>query len=99
MSYFEKTTENFLKQLEFDADFYDVFSTQELIQHAGYFLDTYDITIKEGCDYRNDQNENGWYYCDLASERADSMVDIYHSDLWEKASAFQCFIEEAINEF
>ena len=59
MSYFEKTTENFLNQLEFDADFYDVFSTQELIQHAGYFLDAYDVIIKESCDYGNDQNENG----------------------------------------
>ena len=31
MTYFEKTTENFLKQLEFDADFYDVYSKEELL--------------------------------------------------------------------
>lgn len=57
MTYFEKTTKNFLKQLEFDVDLYDVYAKQELLQHAEYFLDTYDITVKECCDYRNDQNE------------------------------------------
>lgn len=99
MSYFIKTTESFLKQLQFDADFYDVYSKEELLQHADYLLDACDITIKEGCDYWIDQNENEHYYCDLASEWAGSMIDIYHSDLWEKAPKFQCYIEEAINDF
>ncbi len=99
MTYFEKSTENFLKQLEFDTDFYDVHTQQELLQYTADFLDEYDIEIKEGCDYRNDQSENRWSYCDLASERAQSMVDIYHSDLRENAKRFQYFIEEAINDF
>ncbi|MBB4807084.1 hypothetical protein HNP38_002388 [Chryseobacterium defluvii] len=99
MTYFEKTTENFLKQLQFDADFYDVYSKEELLQHADYFLDTYDIKLKDDCDYRNEQNENGHYFCDLASERADSMTDIYHSLLWKNAYKFHDFIDEAIDEF
>ncbi|NMR34948.1 hypothetical protein HIO71_12200 [Chryseobacterium aquaticum] len=98
MTYFEKTTENFLKQLQFDADFYDVYSKEELLQHASYFLDAYEITVKHGCNYL-DQDENGHYFCDLASERADSMIDIYHSLLWKNAYKFHDFIDEAIDEF
>lgn len=96
---YKKTIGNFLEQLEFDADFYDIHSEQELLEQAKYFLDEYDIEIKKDCDYRNDQNENGWYYCDVASERADSQVDIYNHDLWEKAKDFQYFIEDVLNEF
>lgn len=99
MTYSEKSIENFLEQLAFDSDFYDVLTTSELLEYAKDFLQSYDITIVEGCDYRNDQNENGHYYCDLASEWADSQVDIYNSDLWEKAPKFQRWIEEAINDF
>ena len=99
MTYFEKTTTNFLKQLEFEIDYYDVYSKEELTEQARYFLDAYEITINENCDYRNDQNEDGHYYCDVASEWADSMVDIYNSDLWEKAPKFQWWIQDAIDEF
>lgn len=55
--------------------------------------------MTEGCDYRNDKNQSGHYYCDLANEWADSQVDIYNSDLWEKAPTFQWWIEDALNEF
>jgi hypothetical protein len=89
MTYFEKSIENFIKQLEFDTDFYDVLTTCELLEFTKDFLSNYDIEIIEGCDYRNDQNKDGHYYCDLASEFADSMVDIYNSDLWGKAPKFQ----------
>lgn len=99
MTYFEKSIENFLNQLEFDVDFYDVLTSSELLENAKDFLSSYDIEITEGCDYRNDKNDSGRYYCDVASERADSQVDIYNSDLWEKASKFQCWIEEAISSF
>lgn len=99
MTYFEKSIENFLKQLAFDSDFYDVYSESQLLEYAQDFLQSYDITIVDGCDYRNDQNDNGHYYCDLASEWADSQVDIYNSDLWEKAPKFQWWIEDAINDF
>ena len=71
MTYFEKSIENFLEQLEFDTDFYDVLTTSELLEFAKDFLSSYDIEMTEGCDYRNDQNQNGHYYCDLASEFAD----------------------------
>ncbi|WP_288460457.1 hypothetical protein [uncultured Chryseobacterium sp.] len=87
MTYFEKSTENFLKQLVFDSDFYDVYSHSQLLEYAQDFIQSYDITIVDGCDYRNDQ-KNEHYYCDLASEWADSQVDIYNSDLWEKAPKF-----------
>ena len=99
MTYFEKSIENFLEQLEFDVDFYNVFYTSDLQDLAKDFLSSYDIEITEGCDYRNDKNSNGHYYCDIASERADSQVDIYYSDLWGKAPKFQYWIEDAINEF
>lgn len=99
MTYFEKSVENFLEQLVFDFDFYDVLSSSELQDYTRDFLSSYDIEIAEGCDYRNDQNQSGHYFCDMASERADSQVDIYNADLWEKASKFQCWIEDAINEF
>ena len=57
MTYSEKSTENFLKQLEFDTDFYDVLTTSELLEFTKDFLSSYDIEITEGCDYRNDQNQ------------------------------------------
>ena len=38
MTYFEKSTENFLKQLAFDSDFYDVYSKSELLEYAKDFL-------------------------------------------------------------
>ena len=98
MTYSEKSIENFLEQLAFDSDFYDVLTTSELLEYAKDFLQSYDITIVEGCDYRNDQNQEG-HYCDLASEWADSQVDIYNSDLWEKAPMFQRWIDDALNEF
>ena len=99
MTYFEKSIENFLNQLEFDVDFYDVLSGSQLMDYTRDFISSYDIEITEGCDYRNDKNDSGRYYCDIASERADSQIDIYNSDLWEKAPKFQCRIEEAINSF
>lgn len=99
MTYFEKSIENFLKQLKFDTDFYDVSTSSQLLEYATDFLSSYDIEITEGCDYRNDKNSNGHYYCDIASERADSQVDIYNCDLWKKAPDFQYWIEDAINDF
>lgn len=57
MTYFEKSTKNFLKQLEFDTDFYNVLTTSELLEYANDFLSSYEIEITEGCDYRNDQNQ------------------------------------------
>jgi hypothetical protein len=98
MTYFEKSIENFLEQLAFDSDFYDVYSHSQLLEYAQDFLQSYNINIVES-DYRNDQNQDGNYYCDLASEWADSQVDIYNSDLWEKAPKFQWWIEDAINDF
>lgn len=38
MTYFEKSTESFLKQLEFDIDFYDVLSHSQLQEYAKDFL-------------------------------------------------------------
>lgn len=99
MTYFEKSIENFLEQLTFDTDFYDVLTTSELLEFAKDFLSSYNIEITEGCDYRNEQNQDGHYYCDLASEYADRRVDIYNSDLWEKAPKFQWWVEDALNEF
>jgi len=52
----------------------------------------YDFTLKLPNDTKN-------WYCYLASEWADSQVDIYNSDLWEKAPKFQWWIEDAINDF
>ena len=98
MTYFEKSIEYFLEKLAFDSDFYDVYSHSQLLEYAQDFIQSYEINIVEG-DYRNDQNKEGHYYCDLASEWADSQVDIYNSDLWEKAPKFQWWIEEAINDF
>jgi hypothetical protein len=99
MTYFEKSIENFIKQLEFDTDFYDVLTTCELLEFTKDFLSNYDIEITEGCDYRNDQNKDGHYYCDLASEYADRRVDVYYGSLWEKAPKFQWWIDDALNEF
>ena len=99
MIYFEKSIEYFLEKLAFDSDFYEVYSHSQLLEYAQDFIQSYEISIDEGCDYRNDQTDNRHYYCDLASEWADSQVDIYNSDLWEKAPKFQWWIEEAINDF
>ncbi len=91
--------------LEFTKDFlssYNIEITEgnsELLEFTKDFLSSYNIKINEGCDYRNDQNQSGPYYCDLASEWADSQVDIYNSDLWEKAPKFQWWNEDALNEF
>ena len=74
MTYFEKSIENFLEQLEFDSDFYGVLTNSELLELAKDFLWSYD-------------------------EWADSQVDIYNSDLWEKAPKFQLWNEDALNEF
>lgn len=99
MTYPRKSIEAFLDQLAFDTDFYDVLTTSELLEFTKDFLSNYDIIITEGCDYRNDQNKNGNYYCDLASEYADRQVDVYYGSLWEKAPKFQWWVEDALNEF
>lgn len=98
MTYTEKTIENFLEELNFDVDFY-IDLEDDPIWFATDFLESYSITIETDCDYRNDQNEDGYYYCDLASERADSKVDYYNFNLRKKAYDFQDFIEDALNEF
>lgn len=99
MTYPRKSIEAFLEQLAFDTDFYDVLTTSELFEFAKDFLSSYDIIITEGCDYRNDKNKDGNYYCDLASEYADRQVDVYYGSLWEKAPKFQWWTEDALNEF
>lgn len=38
MTYLKKSTENFLKQLEFDTDFYDVMYSSQLLEYAKDFL-------------------------------------------------------------
>ena len=38
------------------------------------------------------------YICDQISESADSSVDIYNYDLWEKAGDFREWTEEAVSE-
>lgn len=100
MTYPRKSIEHFLDEhLTFDTDFYDVLTTSELLEFAKEFLSNYNIEITEGCDYRNDQNKDGNYYCDLASEYADRQVDVYYGSLWEKAPKFQWWTEDALNEF
>jgi hypothetical protein len=100
MTYQEKNLTSFLDQLAFDDDFYDVYYSDETLQElAKDFLDTYAIPFDENCDYRNGQNDEGNYYCDMASERADSQVDIYNARLRKTAPDFQYFIQEALEEF
>ena len=50
MTYFEKSIENFLEQLAFDSDFYDVYSHSQLLEYAQDFIQSYEISIEEGCD-------------------------------------------------
>lgn len=57
MTYPRKSIENFLEQLAFDTDFYDVLTSSELLEFTKDFLSNYNIEITEGCDYRNDQNK------------------------------------------
>lgn len=57
MTYPRKSIENFLEQLTFDTDFYDVLTTCELLEFTKDFLSNYNIEITEGSDYRNDQNK------------------------------------------
>lgn len=95
----KKSMQDFLDQLEFDTEFYDVYSTNELTELAKDFMESYDIELHTDCDYRNDQNESGHYYCDLASERADGHMDIYNYELRKNAGKFSEFIEEAMSEF
>jgi hypothetical protein len=49
-------------------------------------------------DYWNDQTPRGNYYCDVASEWADSQVNIYYSDLWAQAKEFREWTERAFEE-
>jgi len=100
MTYPRKSIAHFLDEhLTFDTDFYDVLTTSELLEFTKEFLSNYNIEITEDCDYRNDQNKDGNYYCDLASEYADRQVDVYYGSLWEKAPKFQWWIDDALNEF
>ena len=99
MTYKNNTLSHFLEQLIFEDDFYDVYNDDHLHDLAFDFLDSYNITLKKNCDYRNEQTENGDYYCDIASERADSQVDIYNANLRKSASDFEYFIQDALEEF
>ena len=54
---------------------------------------------KENNDFWNNLNNNGSYWCDIATEWADSMADLYSSDLWDKAQIFSEYITEALDEF
>lgn len=98
MTYTEKTIENFLGELHFDDDFY-IDLEDSPICFATDFLESYSIDVETDCDYRNDQNEDGHYYCDLASERADSQVEIYYNDLWKSAPKFQDYINDGLEQF
>jgi|GEM_PF-3464965 len=99
MTTVEKSMKDFLENVQFETEFYDVYSEDELYELSEDFLKSYDISLQSECDYRNDQNEDGHYYCDLASERADGQVDIYNYELRKKAGKFSEFIEEALSEF
>ncbi len=100
MTYQKKNIKNFLEQLEFEDDFYDAYYFDaELQELAQDFLESYDISCKKDCDYRNDQNDEGHYYCDLSTERSDSKVDIYNANLRKTASNFEYFIQDALEEF
>jgi len=39
-------------------------------------------------DFWNDKDKDGRYWCDIAMEWADGMVDIYYADLWRNAKEF-----------
>lgn len=95
----KKTLAEFYEVLHFDKDFLQVENHDLLLGYVTDFFETYDIQLLEDCDYRNDTNQHGDYYCDLSSEWADSMVDIYNRELLRKIYKFQYFIDDAIEEF
>ena len=63
------------------------------------FFEDYAITIQKDCDYWNDTNEDGDYYCDLANEWADDMVEIYHHKVRKNAFQYRYFTQEALSYF
>ena len=73
-------------QHDFIADFLDDigFDETDLTQYRD-----------ASCDFWNDQDKDGHYFCDWCSQIADSQVDIYYYQLWDKAKIFQDWIEEA----
>ena len=95
----KKSLNDFLENLNFGIEFYDVYGDDELYELAEDFIKSYEIQLQNDCDYWNSQNDDGHYYCDLASEQADAQVDIYNYELRKKAGVFSEFIEEALCEF
>lgn len=86
----EKSTELFFKTLSLEKDDLD------MVKH--FFLEM-NIQVKEGCDYRNDTNEDWDYYCDLVSEYADRFVDVYINNLIKNLWKFRDETYEALEQF
>lgn len=102
------TLDDVTAEFTFDNEFYGVEGRNfaDLQGLATDFLSAYNVTIEdlkqykeEGNDFWNDKTIGGSYWCDLSSEWADWMVDIYNADLREKAKDYRDFIDQAIDEF
>lgn len=98
--------------VEFDNDLYGVEwrMKDDLVEIALDMMSDYQVDlawIKERAEESNhddiDLNNEafwcGYFGWDVVSEWADSQVDIYNSDLRDKAKDYSDFIEEAMQEF
>ena len=89
-----------------DAQYFEIISHDDMPEHIKELLDYIGISnredweqIENDCDFMSDENKDGKYYSDLATEWADNLVDIYYSDLWATAKDFQPWTEEAFKEW
>ena len=90
-----KTLTGFYQWLIFDDEFEYLWS-KALVAN---FFEDYNITILKDCDYWNDTNKDGDYYCDLANEWADSMVEIYDHEVRKNAFKYRYFTQEVFSGF
>jgi len=101
------SVQDFINGYDFSTEFWNVEKRgkEALKELALDFLTSYDVRDEDltqyqedGNDFRNDQTKEGYYRCDISSEWADSQVDIYYSELYQKVRDYADHIEDRITE-
>ena len=98
---------DFVWEYEFSSEFYWVEERgrNELEEMVKDFFESYDVQdedlakyAEEGNDFWNDKTKEGYYWCDISSEWADSQVDIYYADMYKSVWDYSDRVEERLEE-
>jgi hypothetical protein len=72
---------------------------EDLLDYVEITEENYSEYLENHTDFWDGKNENGHFFCDLANEWADRLVDIYNFDLRKNAQAFSDFEDEFMDNY